>query len=68
MRALVASGDASLSPSPLENLLMGWGFLGRQPQPGFGGQIYGVITGRGSPSPSELDVMERYLLSAAGTP
>ncbi len=65
-RALIASGTTQLTPTPLENLLIGWGFLGRQPQPGFGGQVYGVITGRGSPSASELEVMERYLLASAG--
>lgn len=63
---LIASGDVHLTPSPLENLLLGWGFLGRQPQPGFGGRVYGVITGRGSPGAQELEVMERYLLSTAG--
>ena len=66
--ALVAEGR-QLFPqmTVLENLLIGWGFLGRQPQPGFGGQVYGVITGQGSPGAAELEVMERYLLSAAGT-
>lgn len=65
-RASIATGSVFLTPSPLENLLIGWGFLGRQPQPGFGGQVYGVITGRGSPTNAELDVMERYLLATAG--
>ena len=62
----VGSSDATFSPSPLNQLLIGWGFLSYYPREGFGGGIYAVVTGKGAPTTSELKVLERYLASLAG--
>ncbi|MDB5946919.1 MAG: Twin-arginine translocation pathway signal, partial [Ramlibacter sp.] len=42
-------------------MLIGWGFLDHYPRPGFGGDVYSVIAGKGSPSPAELLILERFL-------
>lgn len=62
----VASGVARFEAAPFDNFLIGWSFLNRTPQPGFGGLLFGVVTGRGSPSDAELRVLERYLREQAG--
>jgi endoglucanase len=62
----VASGSGSFGASPLDQMLIGWGFQQFYPQPGFGGNVFSVITGKGAPAAAELQVMERYLASTAG--
>ncbi|WP_233259461.1 glycoside hydrolase family 5 protein [Ramlibacter sp. WS9] len=54
------------SPSPNDQMLLGWGFLNGQPRAGFGGSIYSTITGRGAPSADEMAVLERYLALKIG--
>jgi hypothetical protein len=63
--AVVASGNATFSASALDQILIGWGFQEFFPRPSFGGNVYGVITGKGTPSDAELQVMEKYLASLA---
>jgi endoglucanase len=63
---LVASAGATFAPMLLDQFLLGWGFQNFYPQKGFGGLMYSAVTGKGSPSPAELAVMERYLASTAG--
>jgi endoglucanase len=65
-RTLMASAAATFAASPLDQMLMGWGFNNYYPTPGFGGYIKAVVTGRGAPSDAELVVLERYLGSLAG--
>ncbi len=65
---VIAAGAVTLEPAPFENLMIGWGVRGRNPQPSFGGEVYGVIAGAGTPTDAEIAVMERYLLDFAGTP
>lgn len=56
---VVAGATAQLAPSEFTQMLIGWGFLDHYPRPGFGGQVYRVITGRGIPTPAELLILER---------
>jgi len=49
-----------------DQLLLGWGFISSYPRAGFGGNIYSCITGKGVPTPAEMQVLERYLASTAG--
>ena len=49
-----------------DQFLLGWGFLNFFPREGFGGNIYSAITGKGTPTPAEVLVLERYLGSTAG--
>jgi hypothetical protein len=58
---VVGSAGASFVPSVCDQMLIGWGFQQFYPQPGFGGNVFGVITGKGAPSAAELQVMENYL-------
>ena len=58
---VVASSAASFAPDGFDQLLIGWGFLNYYPRPGFGGNVYAVIAGKGTPSPEEMTVLERYL-------
>lgn len=62
----VASGSGVMWTSPFDQMLIGWGFQSYYPQPGFGGNVFAVITGKGAPTSGELQVMERYLASLAG--
>lgn len=62
----VASASATFVPSPFNQMLIGWGFLGYYPREGFRGNVYSVITGKGAPTPGELAVLERYLGTTAG--
>jgi hypothetical protein len=64
--SLVGSGSATFGTSPCDQLLIGWGYRQYYPQMGFGGSIYAVVTGRGSPTSAELAVLERYLGTTAG--
>jgi endoglucanase len=64
--SLVGSGSATFGASPCDQLLIGWGYRQYYPQMGFGGSIYAVVTGRGSPTSAELSVLERYLGTTAG--
>ncbi|MBA3774793.1 MAG: twin-arginine translocation pathway signal protein, partial [Ramlibacter sp.] len=64
--AVVATSYASLSPSAFTQMLIGWGFYGYYPRDGFMGNVYSVISGKGSPSAQEMAVLERYLGSTAG--
>jgi endoglucanase len=63
---LVGSGGATFASSPLDQLIIGWGFQEYYPRPGFGGNVYAVVTGRGTPTSVELGVLERYLGTTAG--
>jgi len=62
----VGSASQSLKTSPLNQMLIGWGFLSYFPRDGFMGNIYAVITGKGAPTTEEMAVLERYLASTAG--
>ena len=62
----VGSASQSLKKSPLNQMLIGWGFLSYFPRDGFMGNIYAVITGKGAPTTEEMAVLERYLASTAG--
>jgi endoglucanase len=62
----VASAAASFAPSAFSQLLIGWGFLDHAPLDGFQGHVFAVIAGRGAPSASELELLERYLARTAG--
>ncbi len=64
--AVVASSAAFFAPSGFAQLMIGWGFLSYYPRDGFMGNIYSVITGKGTPTTSELAILERYLASTAG--
>ncbi len=64
--AVVASGSASFAASSCSQMLIGWGFRGFYPQDSFRGNVYGVIAGKGSPTPAELAVLEAYLARDAG--
>jgi hypothetical protein len=64
--AQVASGSATFAPMLLDQFLLGWGFQNYYPQPGFGGLVFCAVTGKGSPTSAELQVIERYLGSTAG--
>jgi endoglucanase len=66
--AVVGSASATLAPSVLTQMLIGFGFCGYYPRGGFGGSIYSVIAGKGAPTAQELGVLERYLASTAGVP
>lgn len=59
-------GAAQLAPSVLAQFLIGWGFVNHYPRAGFGGHVYAVVTGRGVPTPQEMEVLERYLAWTAG--
>lgn len=63
---VVAQARAALAPSAFSQMLIGWGFLNHYPSPGFGGNVYGVVTGKGTPTPAELAVLERFLGTVAG--
>ncbi|WP_287066072.1 cellulase family glycosylhydrolase, partial [Ramlibacter sp.] len=63
---VVGSASATLAASPFTQMLIGWGYQGYYPRDGFGGNVYGVITGKGAPTTSELAVLERYLGAVAG--
>ena len=58
--------QARFAPSNFAQLLIGWGFRNYFPNEGFGGHVYGVITGRGTPGDDEMTLLERYLGSTAG--
>lgn len=72
--ALAGSGAATFAygvpdrwtATAYDQMLLGWGFLSYYPRNLFSGNIYAVITGKGAPSAGELDVLERYLRTAAG--
>ena len=64
--AVVASSSAWLAPSSLTQMLIGWGFYGYYPRGSFVGNVYSVITGKGTPSAAEMAVLERYLGTTAG--
>jgi hypothetical protein len=60
------SASATFAPSPFNQLLIGSGFLSYYPRDGFGGNVFAVIAGRGTPSDAELRVLERFLAATAG--
>ena len=62
----VAGSNATLAASACTQMLIGWGYLNHYPLPGFGGNVYAVIAGKGAPTAEELTVLERYLWSIAG--
>jgi len=61
----MAAGHATFAASPCSQMLIGWGYRNYFPSPGFGGQVYAVIAGKGAPTVEELNVLERYLTSVA---
>ena len=63
---VVGSASTSFAPSAYDQMLLGWGFLSYYPRQGFGGNIFSAITGRGAPTPQEMEVLERYLGATAG--
>lgn len=63
---VVGRAAATFAPSTFAQMLIGWGFLDHYPRGGFGGQVFAVIAGKGSPSAEELAVLERYLATTAG--
>ena len=62
----VAGSNATFAASACTQMLMGWGYLNYYPSPGFGGNMFAVIAGKGAPTADELTVLERYLASIAG--
>ena len=64
--AVVGSASATMGPGACTQMTLGWSFYGYYPRGGFGGNMYAVITGKGAPTASELNVMERYLGATAG--
>jgi hypothetical protein len=66
--SVLGTGGATFAPSLYGNdqLLLGSGFTSFFPRESFGGSLYAAITGRGVPSASEMQVLERYLGSIAG--
>lgn len=64
--ALVGRSRAVFAPSVYNQMLIGWGYANYYPQESFTGHIHAVITGKGSPTPAELAVLERYLGDKAG--
>lgn len=62
------SGTVSFASSLYGNdqMLLGSGFVSHFPGDGFGGYLFSAITGRGTPSAAEMQVLERYLGSTAG--
>ena len=61
---VVATSAATFAPSPCTQMLIGWGYVDYYPRDGFQGNVYAVITGKGSPTAAELAVLERYLAGA----
>ena len=49
-----------------DQMLLASGFLQWFPRDGFGGYLFSVITGKGTPTAAELQVLERYVGSLAG--
>jgi endoglucanase len=68
VNSTVVGSEARTLPaaSPCDQLLIGMGFTEYFPRESFNGNIYSVITGKGTPTAQELAVMERYLASTAG--
>ena len=60
------SSTPAFSSSTYDQMLIGWGFQRQFPVPGFRGNVYSVITGKGVPTDAEMAVLERYLGSTAG--
>ena len=58
--------DLSDDQEDWRDMLIGWGFRNYVPDPGFEGQVFAVITGKGAPQDSELALLERYLAERAG--
>jgi len=61
----VAASNATFAASACTQMLIGWGYLNYYPSPGFGGNVYAVIAGKGAPTAEELAVLERYLSSGS---
>lgn len=49
-----------------DQMLLASGFVQHYPRDGFGGYLFAVITGKGTPTAAELQVLERYVGSLAG--
>jgi len=60
------SGSSTFATAPIGQLLIAWGFKEYYPNAGFGGQVFAVVTGKGSPTAAELGVIEKWLGSQAG--
>jgi hypothetical protein len=64
--SVVASAAGTVGANPCDQMLIGWGFQRFYPQAGFGGNVFAVVTGKGTPTSAELQVMENYLATLAG--
>jgi hypothetical protein len=62
----VANASRSFAAAPFSDLLLGWGDPTRGAAATFRGDVYAVVTGRGTPTAAELGVLERWLASLAG--
>lgn len=63
----VASMAASPPAQPFTSMSIGWLFNNFFPFTGFGGRIYGAITGKGTPTDGEMQVLEQYLAVQCNT-
>jgi endoglucanase len=57
------SGAGTLPTAEFDSVLLGCGFNDVFPRPSFGGFLFGVITGKGTPTADEMRVMESFLLA-----
>jgi len=65
--AAAGSASATFAATMCNQMMIGWGFQQFYPQPGFGGNVFAVVTGKGAPSAAELQVIESYLAKLAST-
>ena len=63
---VAGTAAATFQPGAFDQMLLGWGFQFYYPRPGFAGNLFAAITGKGAPSVQELEVLERYMASLAG--
>jgi endoglucanase len=61
-----SSSKSYFAASQFNQMLIGWGFINYYPRGSFGGNIFGVLTGKGNPSNDELVILEKYLASLGG--
>lgn len=61
-----ASRNAYFSASQFNQMLIGWGFISYYPRDGFGGNIFGVLAGKGNPSNEEMIILEKYIGTLGG--
>jgi endoglucanase len=61
--ATAATSSTTLPAAAFDQMLLGSGFSSDYPQEGFGGYLFAAVTGKGTPTTSEMSVIESYLLS-----